>query len=153
MAAETVSGATVPPARDGLSRRDRALYGLLWAGLLAVLATAAMLRPDPSGLGTHTHLHLPPCGFYLALGKPCPSCGMTTAFAWMMHGQPVRAFEAQPAGVAVFLSALALWLYLPLAWVRRRPVAHLLDLRATLPVVMALNALILGVWVWRLVTW
>jgi hypothetical protein len=153
MAAANASGATNSPAREGLSSWDHALYGLLWAGFVAVAATAAMLSPDPSGLGTHTHLHLPPCGFYLVFEKPCPSCGMTTAFSWMMHGQPVRAFKAQPAGVAVFLSGLALWLYLPIAWARRRPAAHLLDLRATLPVVLTLNALILGVWIWRLVRW
>ena len=138
------------PAGGGLAIWDRAAYLALWCGFLAVMAVAFLLTPDPSGLGTHTRLHLPPCGFYLLTGKPCPSCGMTTAFAWMMHGRPLEALKAQPAGVAVFLAGLALWLYLPFARVRRRPVRHLLYLRLTLPAVLFLDVLILAVWVWRL---
>ena len=153
MPAARESGGAEPRARSRLTAWDHVLYGALWAGFLAVLATAAALRPDPSGLGTHTRLHLPPCGFYLVFGKPCPSCGMTTAFALMMHGRPQEALKAQPAGVGVFLAGLALWLYLPFGWARRKPAKHLLDLRPVLPVVLALNALILGVWVWRLVEW
>ena len=60
---------------------DGGLYALLWLGFLAVMAMAVAVRPDRSGFGTHTQLHLPPCGFYLVFGKPCPSCGMTTSFS------------------------------------------------------------------------
>ena len=139
-------------ARD-FSATDHVLYGLCWLGFLAVLLTAAWLRPDPSGLGTHTELHLPACGFYVLFHKPCPSCGMTTAFALMAHGHPWKAVKTQPAGVGVFLVAMALWLYLPLAWRRRKPFEHILDHRAFLPVVVALIVLILAVWFWRLAYW
>jgi hypothetical protein len=131
---------------------DHLLYGLGWLGFLAVVLVAGALKPDPSGLGTHTELHLPPCGFYLVFHKPCPSCGMTTAFALVMHGKPLQAFHTQPAGVAVFAAGLALWLYIPLAWFRRRPIQHLLESKIVPVAVWALVAIILGVWFWRLAT-
>ena len=115
-----------------------------------MLGLAVWLRPDPSGLGTHTELHLPPCGFYVVFHKPCPSCGMTTAFALLMHGHPLKALKVQPAGVGVFLAALWAWLYLPFAWRRRRPFEHLFDTRPFLPVVILLIVLILAVWGWRM---
>ncbi len=129
---------------------DHVLYASAWLGFAAVLVTAALLTPSPSGIGTHTELHLPPCGFYVLFHRPCPSCGMTTAFAWMVRGRVADAFRTQPAGVAVFLAALCAWLYLPVAWARRRPFAHLLEGWAALAVAWGLVVVILAVWVWRL---
>jgi hypothetical protein len=68
---------------------------------LAVLMTAAWLRPDPSEAGTHRQLGLPPCGFYMMTGLPCPTCGMTTSFAYAVRGQVVHAVHAQAAGLAL----------------------------------------------------
>ena len=132
---------------------DHALYALAWSGFLSVLLLAAWLKPDPSGIGTHTQIHLPPCGFYVLFHRPCPSCGMTTAFALVAHGHPLMAIKTQPAGMAVFLAGLSLWLYLPFAWRRRKPFEHVFEHRAFLPVVIALILLILGVWSWRLAYW
>ncbi|MGC8762139.1 MAG: DUF2752 domain-containing protein [Acidobacteriota bacterium] len=138
------------PAPRAFSILDHLLYGFSWLGFAIVLALARWLTPDPSGVGTHTALHLPPCTFYTVFHKPCPSCGMTTAFAWLLHGHPLKALATQPAGVAVFAAALAYWLYLPLAWRRRRPFDHLFDLKPTLPVLLALIVLILAVWAFRM---
>jgi hypothetical protein len=66
--------------------------------LTGVLVTARWLRPDPRGYGTHTQLGLLPCGFFYTTGYPCPSCGMTTAFAWAARGRFDRAWGANPAG-------------------------------------------------------
>lgn len=148
---QTAAGAgsvTPVPRRFGLL--NHLLYGLGFAGFLAVVLLAGLLKPDPSGLGTHTELHLPPCGFYLVFHKPCPSCGMTTSFALIMHGKPLQAFHTQPAGVAVFAAGLALWLYIPLAWLKRRPIQHLFENKIVPFMVWALVAIILGVWFWRL---
>jgi hypothetical protein len=76
-------------------------------GTLSVLGVAAWLVPDPAGLGTHRQLHLPPCGFYLYTGIPCPTCGCTTAFALAAHGRLLAAFQAQPAGAAFALLCAA----------------------------------------------
>lgn len=103
------------PATDRMLRPDsgnRAASGSerVFAALVALLAAAPLLvavflTPNPAGHGTHTQLGLPPCGWVLAFGKPCPTCGMTTAFTHMAHGRPDLAFITQPAGA--FLSVLA----------------------------------------------
>jgi len=136
----------------GWGRWDPWFYGVPWLCFAAVLALALILKPDPSGLGTHMGLGLPPCGVWELFHKPCPSCGMTTAFALLMHGRPLQAVKAQPAGVAVFLAALWAWLYIPLAVRRRRPFEHFFELKAFLPTVVFLILMILGFWGWRLLT-
>jgi hypothetical protein len=73
-----------PPTKDTVSDlllpledlRVRIFVLLGGFGLIALLATARWLTPDARGLGTHEQLGLPPCGFYLWYGLPCPSCGM-----------------------------------------------------------------------------
>ncbi|MCC7292860.1 MAG: DUF2752 domain-containing protein [Phycisphaerales bacterium] len=77
--------------------------GVAGAGVF-VLTLAAWLTPDPSGMGTHRQLGLPPCNMVILTGHPCPSCGMTTAFAHAVRGRFLSALRTQPAG---FLLALA----------------------------------------------
>jgi hypothetical protein len=146
---ETGSGAALPP----LSHLDTLLYAAAIGGFVAIIVLSALLHPVPGGVGTHTQLHLPPCGVMVLTGKPCPSCGMTTSFAWMVRGRVLKAFQVQPAGVAVFLSVLAWWIYLPVALLRRCPFAHLFEMRAFLPNVVGLIVLILAVWGLRLGGW
>lgn len=106
-------------ARDRLgpillvSPLERPVVGRLWAlGIAAtcgtVLGFAALLQPSPSGLGTHAQLGLGSCGFLLQTGYPCPTCGMTTAFADLMHGHPLRSFLDQPAGFVMALGTAAI---------------------------------------------
>ncbi|MBI4576046.1 MAG: DUF2752 domain-containing protein [Planctomycetes bacterium] len=68
----------------------------------SVLGLALRLDPDPRGLGTHEQLGLLPCGFHALTGLPCPSCGMTTAFALAVRGRLGPAFLAQPAGALLY---------------------------------------------------
>lgn len=70
---------------------------------LAVIVTARILTPDPSGHGTHTQLGLPPCGFLVLTGCPCPGCGLTTAFSHMAHLDVFGAARANPFGIPLFL--------------------------------------------------
>ncbi len=39
-------------------------------------------------------------------GYPCPTCGMTTAFAHTVRGELGLAFSAQPAGFAIALAVV-----------------------------------------------
>ena len=87
-----------------------------WAGVaaiacLTVLLLARHVTPAANGLGTHQQLNLPACGFYERTGYPCPTCGMTTAFAYMVRGRILRSFIVQPAGalaaICCILTALA----------------------------------------------
>lgn len=105
------STANTPPTWPGHARprattRVWAAFWLLFSG--GLLGIAATLNPDPRGHGTHEQLgwgkfRLAPCGMVISTGYPCPTCGMTTAFAYTMRGNWVRAVAAQPSG---FLLAL-----------------------------------------------
>jgi len=70
----------------------------------ALLLTAYQLSPNGKEMGTHQQLKLPPCGFLVITGFPCPTCGMTTAYAYTVRGQFIHAMRAQFAG---FIMALA----------------------------------------------
>ena len=93
------AGAEAP--RLGL--RTRAALIVLALGLTVVFAIAAGLRPDPRGYGTHEQLGRPPCAILKLTGRPCPTCGMTTAFAWFVRGRPARSWRANPAGLLMAL--------------------------------------------------
>lgn len=45
------------------------------------------------------------CGFQVALGLPCPSCGMTRSWVWLVRGEVVKSFTYNAAG-----SLLLIWL-------------------------------------------
>lgn len=93
-----------------------------WALVLVVLLLVARrLDPDPRGFGTHTQLGLPACAFQAATGRPCPTCGMTTSFAWFARGNLVRSWGASPAGSLLAPTCLALVPWLLAASARGRP--------------------------------
>ncbi|MBI4558717.1 MAG: DUF2752 domain-containing protein [Candidatus Hydrogenedentes bacterium] len=90
---------------------ERLLCVLAAFGLFCVFLLARYgLTPDPRGVGTHQQLGFPPCLTMTLFGIPCPFCGMTTAFTYMAHGDPVAAFWCQPAGSVVFVAAALAWL-------------------------------------------
>jgi len=89
---------------------------LVLAGLVAVGVIAVWLDPyyadgEPRMLGSHEQLHLPECSFKRLTGKPCPSCGMTTSFAMLAHGDVRNSLRANAVGtlLAVFCVALVPW--------------------------------------------
>ena len=83
------------------SPQDRAASAAALAASALVLGLASWMHPSPDGVGTHTQLGLPACGFYSSVGLPCATCGMTTAFSHAAHGQLLQAFHVQPAGAAL----------------------------------------------------
>ena len=83
-------------------RRMIASIVMLCSG--AVLGLAAWLTPSPTGIGTHQQLHMPQCGWIALADIPCPTCGMTTAFAHAAHGHLWSSFLAQPLGCALAVS-------------------------------------------------
>jgi len=84
-------------------RSQRWLWWTILGACTSVLTIAAMITPDPSGHGTHTQLGLPPCGFLLLTGAPCPGCGLTTAFAHGIRGEWLLAASANPLGLVLFV--------------------------------------------------
>lgn len=111
MNAEDCSGPArdVAPARAltraGLWRRSGA--AAVAVACAALLIVAARLQPSPAGYGTHTQLGDGPCGLLVVTGLPCPTCGMTTAFAHAVRGRWLRALYAQPAGFVLALASAA----------------------------------------------
>jgi hypothetical protein len=136
------------PALISLARRIAlAVAALVLCGLLA---TAASLKPDARGYGTHQQLGLPPCTFYVIFHKPCPSCGMTTSWAWLLRGEIGHALSANAGGalLAVLSLVAAPWMLISAArgrWCGGPPndwtVAGFIG---------TVTLVIVGQWVWRL---
>lgn len=78
-------------------------YGVILFIFAVVIFLGMWLTPSPSGVGTHEELGLPPCGFLTLTGYPCPSCGLTTVFALLLHGRIFDALRVQPFGVVLFI--------------------------------------------------
>jgi len=93
---------TTSPPEEKRAVRGWALVWIVACGSL--LGMALYLKPSTEGLGTHTQLGLPQCSWPTMWGIPCPTCGMTTAFAHTVRGRWLTAFEDQPMG---FLLAVA----------------------------------------------
>jgi hypothetical protein len=118
--------------------------------LLALLVTAWCLTPSPVGLGTHRQLGLPPCTILDWFGFRCPSCGMTTSWAYMTHGRPLAALQANAGGalLAIVAAVCGPWLTISAArgrWLTRPPADWLM---------VAVGAAIVGItitqWTMRL---
>jgi hypothetical protein len=133
---------------------SRPITRLLWAAAgtaaAAVLLVARWLTPDPSGMGTHVQLGLPPCGFFYLTRLPCPTCGLTTSFAHMARLQVTLAFDAHWLGPPLF--ALTVVTVVVCAWscVTAAPMAIAIR-RLRLPLLVAIiAAAAVIVWLLRL---
>ena len=130
----------------------RALGAAVLGGCVLLFAVASRLEPATGGIGTHEQLGLAPCGMMMLWGLPCPTCGMTTAFAHAARGRLASAFHAQPAGlalaIAIGLTAIAAGGTLVTGrtyrvnWFRLSPTG----------VGFGVVALLLGAWVYKIVT-
>ena len=85
------------------STKRRVLAMVVLIGAATLLGLAAYLEPSPTGLGTHTQLAMPTCGWIETMDLPCPTCGMTTAFAHAANGNLLRSVGAQPLGAVLAL--------------------------------------------------
>jgi hypothetical protein len=93
--------------------------------LIAVFAVAVWLKPydddgTPYRMATHRQMGLPPCTFFATTGLPCPSCGMTTSFSLLMHGDVINSLRANAVGtlLAVFCLTLIPWCLASAVWKR-----------------------------------
>ena len=117
---------------------------------LSLLTTAALLKPDPSGMGTHTALGLPPCSMPRVFGIPCPTCGMTTSWSWFARGNLVASLWVQPMGTLLALAtATFFWAGLYIA-VTARPAQRLISYLPTGYIGFSLLTLALLAWVWKI---
>jgi hypothetical protein len=135
-----------------LARWVRGGLVLIAVGLVAVFSVALWLNPydadgQPLRMESHRQLGLPPCTFYELTGLPCPSCGMTTSFALLMHGDLGNSLRANAVGtlLAVFCLALIPWAVFCAA--RGRPFLVVSLERALTWVVIIFLVLLLTRWV------
>jgi hypothetical protein len=89
-------------------RTDKLVAIGLLVSACTILAVAGWLKPAACGYGTHTQLGLPPCSFLRWTHLPCPSCGLTTCFAWAIRLHLWKAFLANPFGILAFLGTVSL---------------------------------------------
>lgn len=120
-------------------------------GCVIVLGVAVYVRPDPRGFGTHAALGFGPCGMLVTTGYPCPTCGMTTAFAYVVRGQWLRALWAQPAGFVlgvgtIGLAGVAAWTIVRGRWPRVN-----LGFMTPYRLFLGLLVLLLGSWAFKIV--
>jgi hypothetical protein len=133
-----------------VGREARAGLVLAAIGLTVVLGVARWLKPDPRGYGTHVQLGLLPCAFATLTGRPCPSCGMTTAFAWMVRGRFYHAWRANPAGSLLVPTCVLLIPWLLISAAIGRPWGFRSFDRPLTLLVVAIVALSLVAWTFRL---
>ncbi len=120
-------------------------------GMVGVLGVARWLEPDPRGFGTHTQLGLAPCAFALVTGHRCPTCGMTTSFAWFTRGRFDRSWWANPAGSLLAPTCVALVPWLLAGAARGRPLGFRSLEQPLIGLVVATMALCLVSWIIRLI--
>lgn len=119
-------------------------------GCLTPLVIAASLRPSPDGYGSHTELGLARCQFLDRTGLPCPSCGMTTSWAWFARGNVEASLYVQPMGtVLAILTACCFWVALYCA-ATGRPIYHLLGVVPGRYYFVPLLTLAILAWGWKI---
>ena len=122
----------------------------LAAALVAVLVTARTLSPDDRGHGTHEQLGLPPCTFYLIFRRPCPACGMTTSWAWLLRGNVVRAMAANAGGALLAMLSIAAAPWMLISAIRGRWFVGLPGDWTFAGIALAVSAVTAGQWIWRM---
>jgi len=139
-----------PPQRIGLPLRI--FYVALGLVLVGLLTTAAWLRPDPKGFGTHRQLGLGECTFMGFTGRPCPSCGMTTSWSNTLRGRWPTALRGNAGGTMLALASLlaAPWLIVSGVrgkWTWVRPHEYVL-----IGIALTIVAVTLAQWAWRMLS-
>lgn len=112
----------------------------------APLVFAVALTPSADGIGTHTQMGLPECGFVLATGLPCATCGCTTAFAHAADGSLLMSLITQPFGAVLAMSLAMMTLVAGWSAVSGMSLAPIGRVMATRGFVFSWIALVLAAW-------
>ena len=148
---QTVPKIYAPPATPiRISLYARVITLAVAAGCIYVIYHAVTLQPAPEGYGTHRAMGFLACNMISATGIPCPTCGMTTSFAWFFRGNLLASAYVQPAG---FLLAYVLTMLLPLALYQAatgRPIHRITRLLSPrLFIALGIGLFALG-WLWKI---
>lgn len=147
----SLTSAQSPPIRPRVpaasaTRQERLAAAIFAVLCLALLVVSSCLRPSAEGMGTHTQLGLPACGWLLATGYPCPTCGMTTSFAAAANSSILASARAQPFGTLLAVgTAIGFWGCLHVAAFGSR-IGRICARMASTPVLVGLVILFLLSW-------
>jgi len=136
------------PRLCSLQRWIAAIAGV---ALISGLGLAFTVKPDDRGFGTHHQFGLPPCAFFTLFGKQCPSCGMTTSWAYFVRGEFGTAIRTNAGGSLLASSALIAgpWLLVSAAlgrWFLLRPRSSFICSLACLVVLITLLDWVQRIW-------
>ncbi len=97
-------------------------------------------------------VHVPLCTFRYVTGIPCPTCGMTTCFVHLSHGEFYQALLSSPLGSLVFLLTVIAVIYLVGTLVFRWPAIRVeMSHRERIMFFVMLGVLLAANWVYNLV--
>ncbi len=116
-----------------------------------LLVVSALLTPAEGGLGTHQQLFSQPCGWITAADCPCPTCGMTTAFAHAADGDLVASFATQPMGALLAVATAMTFLLSVFVALTGSRVAGRLTRLWKPRMVWVIAALVLGSWFYKII--
>ncbi len=130
------------------------LIAVLVVGLAVTLVwLLVQVDPDPRGHGTHERLGMPPCSWPIVYGKPCPTCGVTTAATWLVHLHPLRALATQPFGALLAAAGLYVAVVALLSLCRRESMVARIALWPVGTITIVTIASFLCGWAWTWLTW
>ena len=147
---EEIMPVPIPLGPEPMRRTSRVALVALAVVLVGVLGIARWLNPDNRGFGTHEQLGLPPCAFRVLMGIPCPSCGMTTSFAFVVRGQLASAAWTNPGGCLLALGVMGLIPWCLASAVAGRTLGIRSPERAAMGVILVVLAISLAGWAVRL---
>jgi hypothetical protein len=152
MDAMTVPSLDLSDVERSARQRRRVVAAILVLATGSLLLVAAWLSPAEGGHGTHTQMGLPPCGWVVGMGIPCPSCGMTTSFAHAANGNLLGALKAQPAGAVLALgTAMVLVLSSWVLWTGSAIGAFWFERLGRRFFILG-GLLVLGAWIYKIIT-
>jgi hypothetical protein len=148
LAVPEAQAAWVRPVRR---RLPIVLYAVAVTVCAGVVAAGLRVEPDARGFGSHRQLGLPACTLPDLTGYPCPTCGLTTSWAWMARGQVVQAVSAHLLGALLYAAAAALLVWTVAASVMRRSPLGAMRILASFWVWMGVIALVYVSWLCNIV--
>jgi len=143
------------PLEDGpvAASVDRLAAVLTAAAALVGVVMLWRVDPDARGHGTHEQFDMDPCGWPVAYGIPCPTCGCTTAACHLVHGNVLQAFVTQPFGMLAASAGVLLGTHAVWCLARRR---SFVDVLVRLPfwrLVAVAVVLLLLAWGYKVLVW
>jgi len=137
-----------PPALNAWVRGTMLGVALGWIAVFAIAIWLNPYRDDGQArtMETHRQMGLPPCTFKVISGLPCPSCGMTTSFSLLMHGDLWHSLQANAVGTLLALVGLAYvpWSLASVVW--KRPLFIASMEKALIGLVLGFLVLMLARW-------